>query len=184
MNRPTHYTSLLLLLIYLAGCSMNSHQPLKTVDQLDLQRFMGNWYVIANIPTFVEKGAVNAVENYALEDDGTIAVTFTYHKEDRSKPRKTMKSRGFVVPGTSNAQWKIQFFWPIKFPYYVIDLDEDYKYTVIGLPNRKYLWIMAREPYLDEEIYEGIIQRVREQGFDISKIQRVPQNWDDLQSQD
>jgi apolipoprotein D and lipocalin family protein len=163
---------------------MNSHQPLKTVDQVDLQRFMGDWYVIANIPNFVEKNAVNSVENYRLEDDGTIAVTFTYHKEDTSKPRKTMKSRGFVAPETGNAQWKIQFFWPIKFPYYVIDLDQDYKFTVIGLPSRKYLWIMARDPYLDKDIYEGIIQRVREQGFDISKIQRVPQNWDESQSQD
>jgi len=160
---------------------MKSNLPLETVDQVDLQRFMGDWYVIANIPTFVEKGAVNAVEKYALNEDGTIAVTFTFNKEDISKPRKTMNSKGFVVPGTSNAQWQIQFFWPLKFPYYVIDLDPDYRFTVIGLPSRKHLWIMARDPYLSDDIYNLIIERVREQGFDISQIQRVPQNWDKSQ---
>ncbi|MBT8060593.1 MAG: lipocalin family protein, partial [Gammaproteobacteria bacterium] len=127
----------------LAGCQA-SRPPLETVDYVDLDRFMGDWYVIANIPTFVEKGAYNAVESYRLDDDGSIATTFRFHKDGFDGPVKTYEPRGFVRDTTTNAEWGMQFIWPFKGDYRIIYLDEDYATTIIGRNKRDYVWLMAR----------------------------------------
>lgn len=153
--------------------------PQKLVDQVDLQRFMGDWYVIANIPTMFEKGAVNAIENYTWnEEKERVDVTFTYRADKPDGKLKHMTQRGFIYDTTSNAEWRVQPLWPLKLGYLIIDLAEDYRYTVIGVPNRKYLWIMARESSLPEQTYEEILERIRLQGYDLDKIQIVPQIWD------
>jgi len=162
-------------LLLVASCT--SHAPLATVDSLDLERYMGDWYVIANIPTFVEKGAVNAIEHYDLRDDGDVDITFTFFKNNVEGKFKEMHARGFVQEGTGNARWKVQFIWPLKSPFYVMDLDENYNYTVIGLPSRDYLWIMAREPLLPDSIYSDIVARTAEAGYDTTRIQKVLQMW-------
>ena len=152
--------------------------PLIPVPYVDLERFMGDWYVLANIPTRIEKGAVNAIENYKLRDDGNIDITFTFRKDSPNGKVKDMKSRGIIVDKETNAEWKVRFFWILKFPYFVIDLDENYRYTTIGLPNRKHFWVMARTTELEEHEWESIRENLTEQGFDLSKMQMVPQIWE------
>ncbi|MBC8479771.1 MAG: lipocalin family protein [FCB group bacterium] len=151
--------------------------PLKTVDKVNLDRFMGDWYVIASIPTMFEKRAVNAVENYSWNEKGYVDVTFTYYKDDPNGKLKTMTQKGFIQDTETNAEWKVQPIWPLKFGYLVIDLDSEYSYTVIGVPNRKYVWIMARESSLDATIYQEILERLEQQGYDTEKLQMVPQRW-------
>lgn len=151
--------------------------PLKSVDSVDLAQFMGDWYVIANIPTFVEKGATNAVENYSLNTDGSIAVTFSFDNTRPGGERKQYTASAWVVDETTNAEWRVQFFWPIKFPYHVIELADDYSYTVVGVPNRNYVWIMARTPSLPEDTYRRLLARIADLGFDTAKVQLVPQVW-------
>ena len=123
-----------------------SQPPLETVDHVDLERFMGDWYVIANIPTFVEKGAHNAVESYRLDDDGTIATTFTFRKDCFRRQREDLHPRGFVRDTQTNAEWGMQFVWPFKGDYRIIYLSEDYSTTIIGRNKRDYVWLMARDP--------------------------------------
>ena len=106
-------------------------EPLKTVDEVNLAEFMGDWYVIANIPTSIEKGAHNAIESYRIDDDGSIATTFTVRDGSFDGKLKTYKPRGFVSD-ESNAIWGMQFIWPIKADYRIIYLDNDYSVTVIG----------------------------------------------------
>ncbi len=151
--------------------------PLKTVQFVDLERFMGDWYVIANIPTMFEKGAVNAVENYSWNEKGYVDVTFTYRKDKPDGKLKSMTQKGFIFDTVTNAEWRIQPIWPFRFGYLVIDLDDEYSYTVIGVPNRKYVWIMARENQIESHIYEEILARLEQQGYDIQMIQKVPQIW-------
>jgi apolipoprotein D and lipocalin family protein len=166
--------ALLSMMFSLSGCS--NLEPLKTVDHVDIERFMGDWYVIANIPTAIEKGAHNAIESYRLDDDGSIATTFTFHKGDFNGPLKTYEPRGYVSEG-SNAVWGMQFIWPIKADYRIIYLDEDYSVTVIGRNKRDYVWIMAREPAIPEPEYADIVNLLESVGYDPADIQLVPQKW-------
>ena len=162
--------------LLVAGCQA-SLPPIKTVDYVDLERFMGDWYVIASIPTFIERGAHNAVESYRLDDDGTIATTFTFRKDAFDGPLKRYTPRGFVFDTSSNAVWGMQFVWPFKGDYRIIHLTDDYSVTVIGRNKRDYVWLMAREPQLPQERFEEAVRVIAAAGYDTSKLQRVPQQW-------
>ncbi len=163
-------------LALLAGCQSPPLAPLRTVEHVDIPRFMGDWYVIANIPTFIEQGAHNAVESYRLDADGSIATTFTYRDGGFDGPAKRMTPRGYVLDPRSNAVWGMQFIWPIKGDYRIIHLAPDYSQTVIGREKRDYLWIMARTPQIPEADYQKLLALVAEQGYDPAKVERVPQN--------
>jgi apolipoprotein D and lipocalin family protein len=166
---------LILLLTTLAGCS--SVEPLKPVESVDLDRFMGDWYVIANIPTALEKSAHNAVETYEMNDDGTIATTFTFRDGSFDGKRKEYNPKGFVREGTNNAVWGMRFVWPIKADYRIVYLEEDYSITIIGRNKRDYVWLMAREPEIPEVKYEELLALIGEMGYDVSQVQKVPQQW-------
>lgn len=146
-----------------------------TVEQVDLQRFMGDWYVIANIPTFLEKEVYNAVESYALNPDGTIATTFSFNKGGFDGPAKQYHPVGFIRDTTTNALWGMRFIWPIKADFRIVWLEPDYSITVIGRAKRDYVWIMAREPAIPDAKYEEIVAFVRDLGYDTTKLQKVPQ---------
>ena len=162
-----------MLLTLVSGCQ--TMKPIHTVDYVDLNRFMGDWYVIANIPTFIEKDAYNAVESYRLDDDGTVATSFRFNKGSLDGPLKEYHPRGFIIDKKSNAVWGMQFIWPFKAEYRIIFLAADYSKTVIGRSKRDYVWIMAREPAISDEEYNAILDFLREQGYDIKKVQKVPQ---------
>lgn len=162
--------------LLMSACT--SYPPLATVDHVDLDRYSGDWYVIANIPTPPEKRATNAIEHYDVRTDGDVDITFTFYKDSPSGKFREMHARGYVVDRQSNARWKVQFFWPLRFPFYVMDLADDYSYTVIGLPSRDYLWIMARTPSLDDSTYNAIVSRATAAGYDSTKIRKVVQQWD------
>jgi apolipoprotein D and lipocalin family protein len=152
-------------------------EPLEPVESVDLERFMGDWYVIANIPTFLEKSAHNAVESYNLNDDGTIATTFTFRDGGFDGERKEYNPRGFVREGTNNAVWGMRFVWPIKADYRIVYLDEDYSITIIGRNKRDYVWLMAREPEIPAARYQELLDLIGEMGYDLSQVQKVPQQW-------
>lgn len=160
----------------LAGCA-SSGPEMETVDYVDLERFMGDWYVIANIPTFLEKDAYNAVETYELNDDGTIATTFTFRKGGFDGEKKVYTPKGFVRDDESNALWGMRFIWPIKADYRIVYLDDDYSQTIIGRQKRDFVWVMAREPNISDAEYEKLLGTVESLGYDMSKVQRVPQKW-------
>lgn len=163
--------------IILGGCQSNPHPPLETVDYVDIKRFMGDWYVIANIPTFIEKGAHNAVESYRLQEDGSIATTFRFRKGGVDGKLKTYHPTGYIENTDTNALWGMQFIWPIKADYRIVYLTEDYSQTIIGRNKRDFVWIMARSPHIPEQDYQAMLDLIAEMGYDISKVQRVPQQW-------
>jgi apolipoprotein D and lipocalin family protein len=163
--------------LLLSACASPSRPPLATVPQVDLQRFMGDWYVIANIPTFIERGAHNAVESYRLDTDGSIATTFTFRAGAFDGPERRYEPRGFVIDRQSNAVWGMQFVWPIKADYRIAWLADDYGAVVIGREKRDYLWIMARQPVIEPALYDRLVAFAAAQGYDTARIQRVPQRW-------
>jgi apolipoprotein D and lipocalin family protein len=173
------FNSLLLsLCALLGGCASNNLPPIAPVSQVDLPRFMGDWYVIACIPTAIETEAYNAIESYKLDTDGTIATTFTFRKGGFDGPAKEYKPRGFVKENTGNALWGMQFIWPIKADFRIAYLDPDYSKTVIARNARDYVWIMARTPTISDESYAELLTFVKDLGYDVSKMRKVPQQWD------
>lgn len=163
------------LLLTIAGCG--SQPELKPVEYVDIDRFMGDWYVIANIPTFLEKGAHNALENYRRDEDGTIATTFTFRDGAFDGKRKQYNPRGFIRDEQSNAVWGMRFVWPIKADYRIVHLDEDYSQTIIGRNKRDFVWIMARTPTIPDEDYAELVGLIDEMGYDVTQLERVPQRW-------
>lgn len=159
----------------LCACASTNQPPIATVPSVDLPRFMGDWYVIAAIPTSLETKAYNAVENYKLNADGTIATTFTYNKGSFNGELKSYHPTGFVVPDTGNAIWGMQFIWPVKFEYRIAYLDNAYSKVIIARSARDYVWIMARTPTISEAEYTELCNVVVSLGYDISKLRKVPQ---------
>ena len=162
--------------LLMAACSA-SQPTLQTVEHVDLERFMGDWYVIANIPTFLEKGAHNAVESYRLNDDSTIATTFTFRKDSFGGAQKRYTPKGFVRNRQTNAEWEMQFIWPFKGDYRITYLADDYSQTVVGRNKRDYVWIMARAPEISDSDYQRLVRHVEESGYDVTQLQKVPQQW-------
>ncbi len=169
-----------LLTLGLTSCeSLSTAKPSGKLQpiarKVDLERFMGDWYVIGNIPVFLEKDAYNAKESYQLAADGTIPTTFTFNKGGFDGPLKTMRPKGFVHDKQTNAAWRMQFLWPFKADYLITYLSEDYQTTIIGVPGRQYAWIMARTKTLPETTYRKLVEELKRQGHDVSKLRKVPQ---------
>jgi apolipoprotein D and lipocalin family protein len=167
---------LTITLLLATGCSATL-PPLKTVDRVDIKRFMGPWYVIACIPTFIETDSYNGVESYQLEPDGSIDTVFTFNKGGFDGPLKRHNPRGFIVDTVNNSTWGMQFIWPIKAEYLITHLNEDYSQTVIGRNKRDYVWVMARTPQIPEVDYQRLVKDLENQGYDISKLRKTPQRW-------
>jgi apolipoprotein D and lipocalin family protein len=161
----------------LSGCASQSPPPISAVSKVDLPRFMGDWYVIACIPTFIETEAYNAIESYKLEADGSIDTTFTFRKGGFDGEPKRYNPHGYVIENTNNAVWGMQFIWPIKSEYIIAHLDDDYGSTIIARNARDYVWIMARSPSLPDAKYSELTTTVARLGYDIAKLRKVPQQW-------
>jgi len=170
------HTFLTIALLLVTGCSA-SLSPLKTVDRVDIKRFMGPWYVIACIPTFIETEAYNGIETYRLDPDGSIDTVFTFNKGGFDGPPKRYNPRGFIVDTVNNSTWGMQFLWPFKSEFLITHLNEDYSQTIIGRNKRDYVWIMARTAQIPEADYLRLVKELEGQGYDISKLRKVPQRW-------
>ena len=169
--------SLFSLLLSSLGACRSPHPPLTTEASVDLPRFMGDWYVIANIPTSLERGAHNAIESYRLDADGTIATTFTFRDGGFDGKAKRYCPRGFVLDDPSRAIWGMQFIWPIKADYRIVHVSPDYQRTIVGREKRDNVWIMARTPRISAAELEELRERVAREGYDMSQLLPVPQQW-------
>jgi len=146
---------------------------------VDLERFQGDWFVIAHIPASSEANAYNAVESYHMEQDGTIATTYAFREGSFTGPIQVMKPNGIVRDTTTNATWGMQFFWPLRFEYLITYLDPDYRTVIVARSARDYAWIMARTPHLDEADFTRLCGTLKDQGYDLAQLRRVPQQWPD-----
>ncbi|MDB9868018.1 lipocalin family protein [Pseudomonadales bacterium] len=154
----------------LLACSHNPTEPLATVAHVDLDRFMGDWFVVATIPTLFEKGLFNPVEHYARNADGSIKITFSYRRGSLTAPKQQITATGFIQNSVTNATWAMQPFWPIKAEYLVIYLQDD-QFTIIGRSKRDYLWIMARDAHMAPQELAALVDRAVALGYPREKIQ-------------
>lgn len=177
MGKPPSYSKLtvaVLALLSVGGCGV-MYPPLAVVDSVDLNRYVGKWYEIARYPNSFERGCVGTTAEYTLRDDGRIQVVNTCVESTLDGPTRTIEGTARVADTTTNAKLKVTFFWPFEGDYWIIDLDADYQYAVVGDPSRRFLWILSRSPEMDAATYEGIIEWLPTVGYDPSRLILVPQ---------
>ena len=158
-------------LLTLFGCG-NADSDLQAVDKVDAQRYMGKWYDIANFPQRFQKNCKCTSAEYKLLDDETVEV-YNYCLDSETGKVKDITGKAFIADKTTNAKLKVQFFWPFKGDYWIVELADDYSYAVVSEPGKEYLWILSRTPKMDENLLQAIIGRLKEKGFDTSKIVRT-----------
>lgn len=157
-----------------------ANAPLQLAPAVDLQRFMGRWYVIANIPYFAEAGYVGSYVEYALRADGDIDDVYYGHKASFEKPLERKQLKDTVVAGSNNAHWRSSPLWPLSFDFQILYVDPAYQYALIGYPERKWGWIFARSPDIGDKKYQELLDRLYQQGYDVARFQRVPQSIEQL----
>ncbi|MDB6062835.1 MAG: lipocalin [Verrucomicrobiaceae bacterium] len=170
----------------LAACSSTPPNPNpRAGDELkmanvDLPRYMGRWYIIANIPYFAERDFVGSYAQWTLRDDGKIRDEFFGHKMSFYEPVTHHEFVDSVVAGTNNAKWSVRIFWPIYVTQLTLYVDPDYQYTILGYPGKKLGWIFARTPTIDEAKYQELLARLDAMGYDTTQFRRVPQLQDQI----
>jgi len=172
-------TSALFFVVLMSGCA-SSHPPLPTPEQVDLERFMGAWFVHGYTPILVDKKAHNAVEHYFLNQKGNVETTYQFRDGAFNGELKTFTPKGFPEEDDpSDARWKMQFIWPFKADYVILHVSDDYQSTIIAHPNRKYAWIMDRSHEIEESTYKALLKKLEAVDYDPAVIQRLPQDWSD-----
>jgi len=155
-------------------------KKLGVVKDVDLQRYAGTWYEIARFTHSFEKDLVGVTATYTLRDDGKVEVLNKGHKG--SLDGKLKEAKGFAkIP---YPEWKgflmVYFFWPFGGEYLILDLDqENYQYALVGDTSKKYLWILGRNPQMDEETFANLVGKAKALGFDTDKLYKVPQKVKD-----
>ena len=176
MRRSSHALLGLLTVAMLGGCA--THPPLRQAKNVDLDRFMGNWNVIANVPYIFENGKVATADEYQRTKDG-IKITFHFQK-GFNQPKKAYHGKAWLPDPNDTSLWKVQMLWPFTSDYTIVDLASDYSAVLIGLPSRKLMWIMARDPTLPEAQYQRLLAVAKSQGFPVDKVRKVPQQPDQV----
>jgi apolipoprotein D and lipocalin family protein len=160
-----------------AGCA-TSHPPLPTPEKVDLEKFMGVWFVHGYTPILVDKKAHNAVEHYFLNAENEVETTYRFREGSFSGELKTFTPTGFPrEDDPTGARWQMQFIWPFKAEYVIVYVSDNYQTTIVGHPNRKYAWIMDRSTEIQEQTYEEMLTKLRDLGYDTAIIKRLPQDW-------
>ena len=166
---------LILLLTITMLSTTTISQTLQTVPYVDLNKYMGKWYEIASFPNRFQNGCTCTTAEYTLTDNGYVTVENRCIRNSINGKHSYIKGKVFVVKNSGNAKLKVQFFWPFRGKYWIIDLAEDYSYAVVGHPNRKYLWILSRTPEMEKVIYDSLINRLKDKGFDLNKLKMTQQ---------
>lgn len=174
MTMPTFQRFLIALTCALSCLTVHAETPVASVPQVDLARYVGKWFEIASFPMFFQRKCIgNTTADYARNTDGSVAVT---NRCDTADGSTQAQGKATVVEGTGNAQLKVSFFWPFRADYWVIGLDAEYRWAVVGNPNRNYLWVLSRTPTLQPELMDAALLSAKTQGFDLSQLKYTRQD--------
>lgn len=161
----------LFLFLNIATATTIKSQLLQTVPNVDLNKYAGKWYEIASYPQRFQKGCYCTTAEYTLSNKGFVIVENRCNKVSITGKQAYIKGKAFVEEQSGNSKLKVQFFWPFKAKYWIIDLADDYSYAVVSHPNKKYLWILSRTPKMNEAVYQQIVSKLKKMGFDVTKLE-------------
>lgn len=158
-----------------SACHANNHLKIdnSTVKQLDIQRYMGKWYEIARYNHSFERGMTHVYTEYSLQPNGKIRVVNRGMKD--GKPKEIIGKGKQPYPDKHPGQLKVSFFLWFYADYYILDLDKDYRYALVGSSSSDYLWILSRTPQMPESELDAILKKIVLRGYDLSKLIFVEQ---------
>ena len=159
----------------LAKKTVADDRPLEVVPYVDLRRYLGTWYEIATIPQRFQKGCVGVTAEYSLRKNGDVEVVNTCIQDTLDGAVRKVRGRARVVDRATSAKLKVSFFWPFWGSYWIIGLDADYQWAVVGHPNRNYLWILSRSPQMDDALYDKLLRLIKEKGYDLVRVKKTLQ---------
>jgi apolipoprotein D and lipocalin family protein len=168
----------LLALFFIISAKFNAMAQLpelQTVPHVDVKKYAGKWYEIASFPQIFQKGCHCTTAEYTMTDKGYLIVENRCNKDSINGKQSYIKGKAFVEENSDNAKLKVQFFFPFRAKYWIIDLADDYSYAVVSHPNRKYLWILSRTPKMSDVVYQQILSWLKDKGFDLTKLQVTEQ---------
>ncbi len=175
-KKITIITICISMVIFAMSCaSTNNNIDTTTVSDLDLNRYLGTWYEIARYDNSFERGLVGTTANYSLREDGKIKVVNQGYEDSLDGKFSEAIGKAKVPNPEDPAKLKVSFFWFFYSDYFVMELDEDYQWAVVGSSSDKYLWILSRTPQMDENVYQDLLQRLSNRGYDTSKLLKIPQ---------
>ncbi|QNF31671.1 lipocalin family protein [Adhaeribacter swui] len=153
-----------------------NHQPLETVPTVDLNKYMGKWYEIAAFPLIFERGCHCTTAEYSLDPAGFVKVVNSCNRNNPKGKKKVAEAKAFPVAGSNNSKLKVQFQWPFTGDYWIIGLDADYSYAVVGTPDRQNLWILSRSPFMAPTLYQNLVTLAQQKGFDTDHLRVTDQS--------
>lgn len=172
-------TSVILALVCASGAMGCNYElffpPLEVVEQVDVSRFVGTWYEVARYPNSFEEGCAGVTAEYAVRDSESITVKNTCIEGTLDGPTRTIEGYATIADPATNAKLNVVFFPPFGAPYWILELNPDYEWAVIGEPSRSFFWILSRTPTLDQAVLDGIISRMPEKGYDPARLIYTPQ---------
>ncbi len=178
MEKKVYYLFATIIALMFLNCGNNAKtqsEPMKTVTNVDLERYMGTWYEIARFPQWFEKGLIGVTANYSIKKNGNVEVVNKGFKESLSGKMKLAKGFAKIPDPNVPGRLKVYFFWPFGGEYLILDLDENYQHVLVGSSSKKYLWILCRTPKMDDTTYNNLVKKAETLGFDIRKLEIVPQ---------
>ncbi len=177
MNLRIHHINFILFLILftLNGCKTVENPP-RTVEKVNIEKYAGTWYEIASFPAPFQKGCACTTAEYIPTGNGYLKVVNKCRKGSENENIDKATGKAFVVEGTGNSKLKVQFFWPFRADYWILALADDYSYAAVGSPDREYLWLLSRQPQMENTTRAKLEAQLKEKGFDVSRLEKTPQN--------
>ncbi len=172
----------LLMVIALTGLIVFGSKAQKAaptaVGKVELERYAGLWYDIASYPARFQKDCYCTTAEYTLMPDGYVKVVNKCRKGGFTGRVSGISGRAFAVKGSNNTKLKVQFFWPFRADYWIVKLDEDYKWAVVSTPDKNYLWLLSRTPVVEQSLFDSIVNSLKNEGYDVAGLKRTPQPCD------
>ena len=162
--------------LLISSAIAEENKNLKVVSNLDLHKFQGIWYEIAHNPWFPENNCFAMIAHYKLIEDNKIEVTNICRKHGFDGEISKIIGEAWLVDPTITSKWEVQFIWPFSLDYWVIDVEENFNYAVIGEPDMENFWILSREPIMEKGLLTKIIARSKMKGYDLSNLILTPQD--------
>lgn len=159
------------VIVLLSGClstQKDDNRPLPTAKNVDIKRYLGQWYEIARLPMPNQDGCVQSRATYTLKEDKIFVENSCVEQNGKGR---TVEGRLVLDDDEANhARWRVSFFRPFWGDYWILDVDEDYQSALIGQPSRRYMWILSRKPHMDEKRYEELVSKAEKLGFAVDNL--------------
>lgn len=161
-----------LVAVLWVSCRPSKNLPVVNVD---LKKYQGRWYEIASIPLRFSRNCACTFAEYTADEQGNVRV-YNQCLNTKTKSIDSIRGKAFPVKNSGNGKLRVQFFWPFRGDYYIIDLDSSYQYAMVGSPNRNTLWILCRERSMNEVTYQNLLQKAVGLGFDVGRLRKTRQD--------